>query len=377
MTDPLRATVLVPTHDHGPTLRYSVASAMAQTVDELEILVVGDGVPDVTREVMADLCDRDKRIRFFDNHKAPRRGELLRHAALSEARGRIVCYLCDDDLWFPEHVETMERLLADAEFAHAYDAAIEPDQTFRSSVGDLSLPVLRSHLLAGFNFVPLSTAAHRLSAYRRLPFGWRTTPERTPTDLYMWQQFMEQAWCRGRSADVITVLRFPSPSRPGWSLDERLAELEHWADRMGKEGFRERLGGEAAAWFRWETVRKLVSEVQWKDHAGHLERKVGSLEAEVSSLQRRLAHHERQAAEQDAALVRTSEALQHACAEWGLTAKRFESVARDFKRLEAELDRVHRTMTWRLRNHVLGFEPARLAVSLLERVRARERGAAP
>src|SRR6185437_15846190 len=95
------ATVLIPTHDHGRTLLRSVPSALAQTVSELEVFVVGDGVPDETRELMTELAAADNRVRFFDNPKGERHGEAHRHAALQEARGEIVCYLSDDDVWLP------------------------------------------------------------------------------------------------------------------------------------------------------------------------------------------------------------------------------------------------------------------------------------
>lgn len=49
MVKAIAATVVIPTQDHGPTLRYAVQGALAQTVEDLEILVVGDGAPDVTR----------------------------------------------------------------------------------------------------------------------------------------------------------------------------------------------------------------------------------------------------------------------------------------------------------------------------------------
>jgi glycosyltransferase involved in cell wall biosynthesis len=100
------ATVIVPTHDHGPTLRLSVGSALAQTIEDIEVLVIGDGVPDVTREIVGELSRNDERLRFFDHPKGLRHGELYRHEALAQARGEIVCYLSDDDLWFPEHVAT-------------------------------------------------------------------------------------------------------------------------------------------------------------------------------------------------------------------------------------------------------------------------------
>ena len=46
------ATVIVPTHDHGQTLRLALASALDQTVADIEVVVVGDGVPDITREIV-------------------------------------------------------------------------------------------------------------------------------------------------------------------------------------------------------------------------------------------------------------------------------------------------------------------------------------
>ena len=45
------ATVLIPTHDHGRTLGFAVHSALAQTEDDLEVLIVGDGASEETREV--------------------------------------------------------------------------------------------------------------------------------------------------------------------------------------------------------------------------------------------------------------------------------------------------------------------------------------
>src|SRR5256885_893248 len=87
------ATILIPTFDHGPMIRSPLESALAQTAGNTEIFVVGDGAPDVTRDVVGELAERDPRIRFFDNPKGPRHGEIHRHAALAEARGRIVLYL--------------------------------------------------------------------------------------------------------------------------------------------------------------------------------------------------------------------------------------------------------------------------------------------
>jgi GalNAc5-diNAcBac-PP-undecaprenol beta-1,3-glucosyltransferase len=223
------ATVLIPTYDHGSTLYHSVRSALGQSLRALEVLVVGDGVPDATRGVMAELMREDGRVRFFDNPKGPRHGEVHRHAALAQARGQIVCYLSDDDLWFPDHVEVMQALLAGADFGHALPLRAFPDGAVGGWIVDLSHPFYRQLHLSGANRIPLSCAGHTTAAYRQLPYGWRTTPDDVPTDLYMWQQFLADPECRLRSGTWPTVVHFPSPERAGWTIEARCAELERWS----------------------------------------------------------------------------------------------------------------------------------------------------
>ena len=47
------AIVLVPTHDHAALLAHSIASAQRQTVEDLDIVVIGDAVGDDTRDLLA------------------------------------------------------------------------------------------------------------------------------------------------------------------------------------------------------------------------------------------------------------------------------------------------------------------------------------
>src|SRR5215470_11759580 len=74
-----------------------------------EIFILGDGVDDKVRAAVRALQAADSRIRFFDMPKGPRRGELNRDRVLREARSAIVCYACDDDLWLPGHLQSMEE----------------------------------------------------------------------------------------------------------------------------------------------------------------------------------------------------------------------------------------------------------------------------
>jgi GalNAc5-diNAcBac-PP-undecaprenol beta-1,3-glucosyltransferase len=185
MTD-LAATVLVPTHEHSELLPYAARSALRQTVADLELFIVGDGVEDDTREVVARLEAEDDRVRFFDMPKGERLGEAYRGPILQQARGGVVCYLSDDDLWLSDHVETMTAALAEADFASATTLCYRSEDELDVLVLVLTMPFYRELLLSGHSRIPLSAGAHTMAMYRRLPYGWRTTPAGIPTDRYMW-----------------------------------------------------------------------------------------------------------------------------------------------------------------------------------------------
>jgi glycosyltransferase involved in cell wall biosynthesis len=228
----VRATVVIPTHDHGSLLSRSIASACAQTIQDIEILVIGDGVPETVRDAVEGAVASDARVRLIDHPKGPRLGEKYRHQVLAAARGKIVCYLCDDDLWLDHHIEVMDALLQSSDVAHALPVWVTPEGRIDVFPGDLADPRYRRELYQGQNFIPLSCFAHTMEAYRRLPEGWRTTPDSIPTDLYMYQQFLAQSWCRAVSGWEPTVLHFPSPDRLDWTVERRGNELDAFSSRL-------------------------------------------------------------------------------------------------------------------------------------------------
>jgi GalNAc5-diNAcBac-PP-undecaprenol beta-1,3-glucosyltransferase len=229
------ATILLPTFDHGAMIRFPLESALAQTARDIEILVVGDGAPEVTREVVGELAESDPRIRFFDNPKGPRHGEVHRHAALAEARGRIVLYLSDDDLWFPDHVTTMLGVLDEADVATAASMRILPGKEPKLDFVDIARPEVRAELLSADRPIRLSSGGHTLAAYRRLPHGWRTTPDGITIGKYFWPQFFADANTVCRSARHVTVLHFGSSQRHAMTTAQRCTELATWWRRIRDE----------------------------------------------------------------------------------------------------------------------------------------------
>ena len=242
------ATVLIPTHEHVEPLRHAVASAQQQTLQDAELFIVGDGVTDATRALVAEMSAADPRIRFFDCPKGPRKGEIHRHAALQHARGRFVAYLGDDDCWLPNHLETLDALLTDADFGHTLQVGIDADRRLVALAADLANPAFRARMRDElYNRFDLTFAGHTLAAYRRLPHGWRTTPPEFPfTDLYMWRQFLAEPWCRARSAMVPTGINTWTHLRPHLTDRERADELAFWRAQASAPDFRERLWRQVA-----------------------------------------------------------------------------------------------------------------------------------
>ena len=234
-----RVLVIVPTFNHGRLLGYAVDSARRQSQQNMEIVIIGDGASAETQAEAERLAREDSRIRFERFPKDSRLGERYRHAILLESRAEIVCYLADDDLWLPTHVDTQLAQLTGQDHA---DLAMTLIVRWKPAGGGLALgpagfvdlgDPLHRRLFAqptsGFAS-GLCAVAHTLDFYRTLPHGWRTTPVGLPTDGWMWKQCLAQPGVRASSRCKATSVRFHSPPRRGWTLQRRVAEMAAASD---------------------------------------------------------------------------------------------------------------------------------------------------
>ncbi len=80
-----RTSVLMPAYNAHGTIRASVESALAQTVGDLEVIVVDDGSDPPIAEALADV--RDPRLRVL-RHPRNRMAPAARNTALAAARRR-------------------------------------------------------------------------------------------------------------------------------------------------------------------------------------------------------------------------------------------------------------------------------------------------
>lgn len=93
-------SVIIPTRNRPAYLRQAVDSVYAQQYPQFEILVVDDGSTDATAEALKGY---DERLRYL---RQEHRGvAAARNHGIAHARGSLVAFLDDDDLFLPEKLE--------------------------------------------------------------------------------------------------------------------------------------------------------------------------------------------------------------------------------------------------------------------------------
>jgi hypothetical protein len=331
-------TVILPTHDHASTLDLAVDSVLRQSLDAIEVVIIGDGVGDDTRDVISTLVS-DPRVRFLDMPKSPSRAELARHEILSAARASYACYMGDDDLMLPDHVESTVERLQSVDFTHPFPAFVGRDGALDFFLTDISDPrCLAWHMQPRQNSVSLTGAGHRLDAYRTLPHGWREPPPGTWSDHYMWQQWFETPSMRFSTGDRVTVLKFYADTRQDMTSEERRKELTDWLEKSAQPDFETSLAVELGT-----VVHRLALRLSFdlESESGQLADAQNALEVRRTELEESRATSEARAADAAAQLAEVAALAAALSAE----LEDFRTRARDLQRM---LDAVHATRTWRL-----------------------------
>lgn len=122
-------SVIVPTYNRTDLLlNRCLPSVFAQTVQDFEVLVIGDGTEQATVDAMAQLAD--PRVRFWNlpHYDYPtdheNRWAIIGLASLNfgldNARGEWIAVLADDDEWTPDHHEVLLKAAAICDAEHVY-----------------------------------------------------------------------------------------------------------------------------------------------------------------------------------------------------------------------------------------------------------------
>ena len=100
-------SVVIPTYNRAAKVQKSIESVLAQSVTEVEIIVVDDGSSDGTERVLHDSFAN--RIRYYA--QANRGVSVARNKGIEEARGKWIAFLDSDDLWERNKLEWQLKAL--------------------------------------------------------------------------------------------------------------------------------------------------------------------------------------------------------------------------------------------------------------------------
>ncbi|MGY2876920.1 glycosyltransferase involved in cell wall biosynthesis [Marmoricola sp. URHA0025 HA25] len=321
----VRASVVIPCHNKPTTLPLTVDTVLRQSIADLEVLLLGDGVTDEVREVVDALVRTDPRVRFLDFPKGPHHGERYRHDAVVSARSDAIFYLCDDDLLLPDHVADLLDLLQGANLVQSLNGYVRPDGSLGTYAADLADPASVEPILderLGFNSVSITGTAHLRSFYLEAAEHWETTPAGQWPDHHQFRKMMRHPGFRGATSRRMTALQLPTSGdgRDAWTDEERRAELQRWHDLVVVPGAQEVIDG--------LLHRAALAEL------AELRPRVSAQAAHVHDLNIEVAHRTAIAEDLDAEVTRLR--------------GRVRRLVRRRRRLRAELTRLRSSRSWRL-----------------------------
>jgi glycosyltransferase involved in cell wall biosynthesis len=148
----VRVSAIIPTYNRAALLPRALESALSQTYEDLEIIVVDDGSTDDTPAVVDRFANRGRPLRYF---KKPNGGcASARNFGLQQATGQLIAFLDSDDEWLPTAIAAMADVLkiSDASFVFSPNIEyVDADRNFVSTppAADKPQSFAYEHLLSG------------------------------------------------------------------------------------------------------------------------------------------------------------------------------------------------------------------------------------
>ncbi len=99
-------SVYIPTHNRSEMLKRAVFSVIRQTYKNIEIIICDDGSSDNTEQVVIELQEKYKNIRYLKND-TPKGACAARNLGIFEAKGEYITGLDDDDEFSDNRLEEL------------------------------------------------------------------------------------------------------------------------------------------------------------------------------------------------------------------------------------------------------------------------------
>ncbi len=100
-------SVVIPTYNRLGYIQATIKSVQNQSFQNWECIVVDDGSTDGTKDIISDIIEKDKRIKYLYQTNAER--SVARNNGISKSIGEYICFLDSDDLYKVNHLEVLKK----------------------------------------------------------------------------------------------------------------------------------------------------------------------------------------------------------------------------------------------------------------------------
>jgi glycosyltransferase involved in cell wall biosynthesis len=240
-TGPL-VSIILATYNRRRVLAHAVESVRRSTLDDWELIVVGDHCTDDSAAVVAAFAD--PRIRFVNLPQNVGEQSGPNNEGLRLARGRFIAFLNHDDLYFADHLSTLvaccEREQADLVWSPVLVALPVPIAELTAGRWQMrvhGIPATQDYDPRVFVFASAWLLRRELAA---AVGPWRPARETFATSSQDWLFRAWRSGARMRLSAKATVLAVPAAVRPGSYTQTSSPEHDYFASLMESDpGFRE------------------------------------------------------------------------------------------------------------------------------------------
>jgi glycosyltransferase involved in cell wall biosynthesis len=276
MTEQPLVSVVIATYNMAQYLQKAVDSVLAQTWENLELIVVDDGSTDDTAQVMKAFKD-NARVRYLptENQGQPR----AKNTGISSAKGEFIAFCDADDLWSPKKLAIQMPCFQNPKVGVVYSevsyidkngTALEKEIPYERHSGHVT-----EHLVIK-NFVPFGTAVIRQACVKKngafdvdLPMGidwdlwlrysmdWHFHYAPEVTYIYrIWPGQMSKNY-RGRYENAFRILSKFIAANPG-AIPAKL-KARAWSDMYLSRGMNVASGDRTF----WEPMKDLLIALRY------------------------------------------------------------------------------------------------------------------
>ena len=143
-------SVIVPIYNIKEYLERCIDSILAQTYQNIEVLMVDDGSTDGTSELVDKIALKDSRIRVF--HKENGGSSSARNLAMREAKGQYFSFIDSDDYIEPDMMEKLYQAIQTSGMPIAQGAREEIDEQ-GNILPDICIPPEKETMYASKDFM--------------------------------------------------------------------------------------------------------------------------------------------------------------------------------------------------------------------------------